>query len=189
MDAPERRIGRPRRYSFPPAAGYAHPHAAWAVAALDELSERLFDLIADLPAEVLDCRPSEELNSIAMLTVHVAEAEAGWIARATNQAVPRSIRDALSAGRGRCPSPYTADQLEDLCRRVRREVTQPFLGPVRELDAEIGDGDRAVSPRGALMHLIWHGSYHMGQVGYLRYQAGLDYQWTFDGRIVGTGPD
>ena len=188
MSTPEKKTGRPRRYSFPPAEGFAHPHAGRAVAAMDELSERLFDLIADLPAEVLDFRASERLDSIAILTVHRAEAEAGWIARATGQPVPEAIRKAIDAGKGRNPSPYGADQLIDLCRLVRREVTVPLLGPIADVDAEIADGDRTVSPRGALMHLLWHGSYHMGQVGYLRYAAGLDYQWTFDGRITGHAP-
>jgi uncharacterized damage-inducible protein DinB len=38
--------------------------------------------------------------------------------------------------------------------------------------------------RGVLMHLVWHWTYHSGQVGLLRRLWGQGrYKWTFDRRV------
>lgn len=70
------RKGRPRRYDFAPADGFAHPDAAYLVAALDELLERLVDLIHGLPQEALDLVPEGGVNSISMPVRHITRAEA-----------------------------------------------------------------------------------------------------------------
>ena len=70
------RPSRPRRYDIQPPPGFDTPGAALAAAALDELRERLYDMIADLPQEAMDFLPEGAGNTIAMLTVHMAWAEA-----------------------------------------------------------------------------------------------------------------
>jgi len=66
---------------------------------LDELSERLFDLIADLPQEALDFVPRGAGNSIAMLVIHMAWAEALWITRITGASIPAELEKALLPGK------------------------------------------------------------------------------------------
>jgi uncharacterized damage-inducible protein DinB len=176
--------------------GFVHKGAAYAVAMLDELSERLFDLIADLPQDALDYVPEGSTNSIAMLVIHMAWAEAGWIARVTQTAIPAELEQRLLPGRqdnsGDLPAfsaQVASDQLVGWCRRVRQEVTKPALTPVQDVDLEVGTGRRPMTVRGVLMHLVWHWTYHSGQVGLLRRLWGQRrYQWTFDHRIGGQRP-
>jgi uncharacterized damage-inducible protein DinB len=181
------RAGRPRRYDLEPVSDFANRFAGYAVAALDELTERLFDLIADLPQEALDYVPEGATNSIAMLVVHMAWAEAGWIARVTHAPVPADLEQRLQPGRqgasGELP-PFSADggALIALCQRVRREVTVPALVALADVDAEVPDPQRPMTVRGVLMHLIWHWTYHSGQVGLLRRLWGARYRWTFKGK-------
>ena len=47
----ETKRGRPRRYDFVPPAGVPDRGAGAFLAALDELSERVYDQISDLPVE------------------------------------------------------------------------------------------------------------------------------------------
>ncbi len=183
------RDGRPRRYDFPPAGGFAHPDAAYLVAALDELSERLFDLILDLPQEVLDFVPEGGTNSISMLVRHIARAEAGWVAAVTEEPIPAELGDALKAGAqdesGTLPpSSASAADLVALTRRVRDEITKRRLAPVRDIDTEVVSGERTLTVRGVLMNQLWHWTHHTGQVAHLRRLAGSRYKWAYDARIA-----
>ena len=91
--------GRPRRYAFGPVAGVAHRRAAYYLGVLDELSERHFDLIEDLPADVLGWVPAPGWFSPAMITAHMAQAEGSWVALATGQAAPEDVTAPLAAWR------------------------------------------------------------------------------------------
>jgi uncharacterized damage-inducible protein DinB len=184
--------GRPRQYDLKPVPGFANDDAGYAVAALDELSARLCDLIGDLDRDGLDFVPRGTTNSIAMLVVHMAWAEAGWIARVAQAAVPSDLELLLLPGKqgagGDLPvSSYSVSELTALCRRVRREVTMHALSALDDIDREVPDARRPMTVRGVLMHLIWHWTYHSGQVGLLRRLWGARYQWTFDNK-VGTVP-
>ena len=189
MNSSTARPGRPRRYDIQPVAGFENEGAAYAVAMLDELLERLCDLISDLPQEAIDYVPTGTTNSIAMLVIHMAWAEAGWIARVTGTPVPPALKESLLPGRqgalGDLPRSSTSvGQLVAACRRVRCEVTVPALAPVEHIDAEVSDEHRPMTVRGVLMHLVWHWTYHSGQVGLLRREWGEQrYQWTFDRRV------
>lgn len=189
MASTEARQGRPRRYDIRPVTGFAHEGAAYAVAMLDELSERLLDLIADLPLDALDYVPEGTTNSIAMLVVHMAWAEAWWVGRATRRDMPADLEQALLPGRqgpsGDLPRSWAdGDLLVEWCRRVRNEITKPALASVQDIDLEAGDGGRPMTVRGVLMHLVWHWTYHSGQVGLLRRLWGeRRYQWTFGQRL------
>ena len=184
MSAPDARPSRPRRYDIRARPECASPEIGYAIAALDELSERLFDLIADLPQEALDFVPPGTTNSIAMLTVHMAWAEAGWISRVTGTRLPSELEQLLAPGAqdasGELP-PFSmgVERLIDLCRCARQEVTLPALSSLHDIDAEARDQRRPMTVRGVLMHLIWHWTYHSGQVGLLRRLWGARYKWTF----------
>jgi uncharacterized damage-inducible protein DinB len=184
MNASLNRPSRPRRYDLVPIPTIPHPEAAYALAAIDELRARLCDIIADLPQEALDFLPDGAGNTMAMLTVHMAWAEATWIARATNQTIPDPLNKALLPGKqatsGDLP-PYSndAERLIALCDRVRQEVTLPGLSKAHDLDAGLENDPRQMTVRGVLWHLIWHWTYHSGQVGLLRRLWGSRYKWTF----------
>jgi uncharacterized damage-inducible protein DinB len=167
---------------------FGHPGTALAAAALDELRERLYDLIADLPQEALDFLPEGATNTIAMLTVHMAWAEATWIANITGIPIPQDLEPSLVPGKqgpsgDLPPSSGTASELIELCHRVRDEITLPRLAALSEIDVEIANAQRPMTARGVLMHLVWHWTYHSGQVGVLRRLWGSRYKWTFDRNV------
>jgi uncharacterized damage-inducible protein DinB len=184
MNASLNRPSRPRRYNLVPVPSIPHPEAAYACAAIDELRQRLCDIIADLPQEALDFMPEGSGNTVAMLTVHMAWAEAHWVSRATGQAIPADLLEALLPGR-QGPSgdllSYSNNvaSLTALCDRVRQEVTLPGLSQVYNLHAPLPGDSRNMTVRGVLWHLIWHWTYHSGQVGLLRRLWGSRYRWTF----------
>jgi uncharacterized damage-inducible protein DinB len=188
MSSSALRPGRPRRYDIQPPPGFPSPAAGYAFAALNELSDRLFDLISDLPQGALDYVPEGTTNSIAMLAIHMIWAEAGWVSRVTQTALPTDLTQSLQPGRqdasGELPAwSAPAAHLIELCDRVRREVTEPALAALDDVDVEIPDEHRPMTARGVLMHLVWHWTYHSGQVGLLRRLWGAGYRWTFDRRI------
>jgi uncharacterized damage-inducible protein DinB len=182
------RPSRPRRYDIQPLPDFVHPGAALAAAALDELRERLYDLIADLPQEAMDYLPEGATNTIAMLTVHMAWAEAVWVANITGIPIPDKLEPHLAPGKqgpsgDLPPSSGNASELIALCQRVRDEITLPRLSALESIDVEIPNRQRPMTARGVLMHLVWHWTYHSGQVGVLRRLWGSRYKWTFDHRV------
>ena len=180
--------GRPRRYDLRALSGFANRDAGYAAAALEELSARLDDLIGDLDRDALEFVPEGTTNSSAMLVVHMAWAEASWIARVTQASIDPDLEARLQPGKqgaaGDLPvSSYGVSELTALCRRVRQEVTIPALATLDDVDGVVPDARRPMTVRGVLMHLIWHWTYHSGQVGLLRRQWGARYQWTFDDKV------
>ena len=184
MSASLNRPSRPRKYHLYPVPDLSHPEAAYAAAAIDELRQRLYDIIQDLPQEAMHFMPEGAGNTIAMLAVHMAWAEATWIARATGQAIPAGLDEALLPGKqgpsGDLPA-YSNDatSLIALCDRVRQEVTLPGLSTIQNLEARLEGDPRQMTVRSVLWHLIWHWTYHSGQVGLLRRLWGSRYRWTF----------
>jgi uncharacterized damage-inducible protein DinB len=177
--------GRARRYDIHPVLGFADPDIAYVVAMLDELSERLFDLLSDLPLDTLDHVPEGTTNSIAMLVLHIAWGEADWISRATGYPIAAELQECLLPGRqdasGDLPVSSTpASELIGYCRTVRQTVTRLALASVDDIDRELDTTGALETVRQVLMHLVWHWVYHSGQVGLLR-RLGSDkrYRWTF----------
>jgi len=178
--------GRGRRYDTPLPTGYPDRETAQMVAGLDELSERLFDLVDGIPTEALDAVPDGAGNSIALLVLHMAWAECHWISRGCAVEVPLELVSALAPGQqaasGELDSQRlstTAEELERLCRRVREEVTKPALQNGESLDQAFEGPGQMNTLRRLLLHLLWHWTYHTGQVGLLRRIVGERYQWTF----------
>jgi uncharacterized damage-inducible protein DinB len=185
VNVPTPTAGRPRNYDLHPVMGFADQTVAYIAAALDELSERLFDLIADLPQDALDYIPEGTTNSIAMLVVHVAWAEASWVSRATGYPIPDDVEECLLPGKqgasGDLPvSSASTEELVACCRVVRDRVTRPALAAVEGIDAQLETAGQLTSLRQVLMHVIWHWIYHSGQVGLLRrLWGGTRYKWSF----------
>ena len=69
--------GRPRRYDLRPLGDCHSREAGWAATLLDELRERVYDQVVDLPREGLDFISDETRLSIGRLMLHLGWAEAG----------------------------------------------------------------------------------------------------------------
>jgi len=195
MPVPHARPGRPRSYEFTPVDGFANRDAAYLVSGLDELQERLYDVIRDLPPEALAFVPAGGTNSIAMLCTHMAWAEATWVCSVMRRDVPEEIRQLLKGGSqdstGELPARDDATdavRLVDAAKKVRDAITKTLLPPVVDIDAEVVAGARTLSVRGVLLNQLWHWTYHTGQVGMLRRLSGARYNWTYGDRIAPRGP-
>lgn len=178
------KVGRPREYTLEPPTGFASREVALAVAALDELRTRAIDQFEDLPQDGLAFAPEGTPITIAALAIHLAWAEKNWIRTITGCTVPADLDAALAPG-NLLPdgepviTAATAGELVALCRRVRDEVTYPALALLPDIDAVIEGKPQSMTPRGVLMHLIWHWTYHSAHIGLIRELWGSDYRWTF----------
>ena len=177
--------GRPREYDIRPLEGFLDPQIALAAAALDELRLRVVDQIEDLPLEALIfVAPGTDLT-IGALVHHLVWAEVEWVERLTGKVAPDDLRDTVdAAGRAvpkgeRVVPRLAADMLVDLCRHVGEVFTVPALSAVEDIEAELPDEARPMTPRAILMHLIWHWTYHSAHIGLIREQWGSGYAWRF----------
>jgi len=176
------KLGRPRRYTLQPPAGFANAELAHGVALLQELADRVCDQIVDLPADALDYTAQDTPLSISMLVLHMAWAEAWWVRRITAAAIPEPLREEIEKGSlgnigGPPPSGYSASRLIEICRRVQREFSQPRLAEIEDIDEVLRKEGVTFSVRGVMGQLAWHWTYHSGQIGLLRLLWGSDYQW------------
>ncbi|HTL51436.1 MAG TPA: DinB family protein [Planctomycetota bacterium] len=187
---PTPKSGRPRKYAFGPLPDFKNAEAAQLAATVDEMTERVYDLIADLPPAALDYLPEGGNNTIAMLVLHMVAAEAFWIVRVSQKPLPDELKAHVAGGMqdasGQMPRlQKTAAELLAAARAIRHNWSLPFLREQTDIDRPVADGDRTITVRGALTHLVWHWTYHGGQVGLMRRLAGARYQWTFDKKIGG----
>jgi hypothetical protein len=176
------RQSRPRRYNLQPPPGFANAELAHGVAGLQEMAERVYDQIVDLPADALDYTAQDAPLSITMLVLHMAWAEAWWVQRITGKKIPDSLHreiDKGSLGNIGQPPPtgYGASTLIEICRRLQREYSQPQLAAIEDIDRVLEKDGITFSARGVVGQLSWHWIYHSGQVGLLRLLWGSDYQW------------
>lgn len=177
--------GRPREYDIRPLDGFSDPQIALAAAALDELRLRVIDQIEDLPLDALTfVAPGTDLT-IGALVHHLVWAEVGWIERLTGEEAPEVLRDTVDAAGRAVPAGerivprLQADILVGFCRQVGEVFTVPALSGVEDIEAEIPDEARSMTPRAILMHLIWHWTYHSAHIGLIREQWGSGYAWRF----------
>ena len=176
------RPGRPRRYTLDPPPGFANIELAHSVALLQELAERVYDQIEDLPADALDYTAQDAPLSITMLVLHMAWAELWWVRRICGVEIADSLnreiqRGALDKIGQPPPSGYSASELIAICRRAQGEYSQPGLAGIEDIDEVLKKDGFTFSVRGAMGQLAWHWSYHSGQIGLLRLLWGSDYQW------------
>jgi len=182
MHEKQDKIGRPRRYTLEPPAGFANTELAHGVAQLQELAERVYDQIVDLPGEALDYTAQETTLTISMLVLHMAWAEALWVRRISGAEIPDSLNKEIEKGSlGKLSEPpppgYAASMLIELCRQVQKDYSQPALAKIEDIDAVLNKDGSTFSVRGIMGQLAWHWTYHSGQIGLLRLLWGSDYQW------------
>ncbi len=182
MDTDKSKAGRPRRYALEPPAGFADIESAHQVAMLQELAERVYDQINDLPSEALDYTPGDTKLSIARLVLHLVWAETTWVRRISGRQLPQALADRIQPGSlerfgEQPPAGYAAAELIDLCRQVQKGYSEQALRGVQDIDSVFRRDGRTYSVRGVMGQLAWHWTYHSGQIGLLRLLWGSDYQW------------
>jgi uncharacterized damage-inducible protein DinB len=185
MNTNPAKTGRPRRYDLNPPQGFTNREIGLGAALLQELAERVYDQMGDLPQEALDYAPGNSRLSIGWLVLHMAWAEARWVGLATGAKPDPALAARLEPGGlehyGQTASPHgDATSLIAVCRKVQGEFTAPALAPVGGLDDEMERGGLTVTLRGVLQQLTWHWTYHSGQIGLIRLLWGSDYQWTME---------
>ena len=94
----ETKDGRLRQYDLDPFAGAADEAMGHFIAVFDELSERVFDQISDLPTEALEFVPEGSYLSIGKLVIHLASGEARMVARISDREIPADLAEELSGG-------------------------------------------------------------------------------------------
>jgi uncharacterized damage-inducible protein DinB len=185
----ETKKGSPRRYKLEPVADFKNRELAMETAALIELSERVVDQIEDLPPVAMTHAVGETGLTIGWLAVHMIWAECGWTERASGRAIPVDIVAALKgadlgsygATAGSFSDPSAITRLYD---RARGEFTLPALREVVDIDRGFESRNMQVNVRGIMAHLVWHWTYHSGQIGLIRLMWGSDYAWSFDKDLV-----
>ncbi len=181
--------GRPREYGIRPVPGFADERVAMAAAALDEFRARVIDQIEDLPREALTFAPTGTTLTIAALVAHLVWAEVGWLERFSGTTAPSDLRAAVDAAGRAVPTgvqvipDLDAEALVSLCERVGEELALPVLTRLTDIEVELPNEDRPMTPRAVLMHLIWHWTYHSAHIGLIREQWGSGYAWTFGGMV------
>ncbi len=188
----DKKQGRPRRYNFAPIPNYANADAAVYVGMLDELSERVFDLIADLSDDDLQAKPTGCVNSIQMLVSHMTWGETTWLGLATGEPLPPDLADIKPSDRFPVMQRSAAALIEE-ARNVREGYTKPLISRIEDIDAVLTAaegqpfprGVKSVSIRGLLLHYIWHWTHHGGQIGLMRRMLDHGYAWSMTPSVTG----
>jgi uncharacterized damage-inducible protein DinB len=143
---------------------------------LEELRSQVANMVKDLPPDGLNWKPSlppgaDGTNSLAVLAVHVAGSEHGWIAE-TMGAYPKTrVREdefkyvAASAKETLEPLAAVAKETQDVLSKVTAE----------QLDGTIEKDGKALPLRWIIHHVIYHYSLHIGhmQLTYQLWNKGL----------------
>ena len=147
---------------------------------IEDLHDQITGLIANLPAEALNWRPTDQVddhasNSLAVLTVHVAGAEHFWIAEVIGRQPPTRDRDAEFV----TEAANAADLIRHVgdigteTRRILTALDETELNTSREVKG------RTVAVRWALLHVVEHIALHLGhmQLTYQLWQEGKSKYW------------
>lgn len=173
--------GRPRRFSFTDPSDPIGTELSHCLGFLDELAIRTVDQVQHLPLEAMDYA-SPPGFSIGRLVLHLVGADIKLLSTALGGAPEPPYTDQLSPGLlGNFATPsgplewasgvlqehvvWRRTHLLDRCR-VPGFLDQLVEHPACRTNREL------------LGHLVWHWSYHSGQIGLLAWQAGFDYEWT-----------
>lgn len=128
---------------------------------LEEYLAKISVAVSTLPDEALWARPTEPVNSVANLLLHLAGNLSLWIRHGLGGETIHRDRSGEFAARG-------GDSREELLGRLE-VVVEACTAILRNLDA--GDLDQVVDiqgyhldRRGAALHAVEHMSYHTGQI-------------------------
>ena len=160
----------------------------YAAAGIHEAMERLFDLLKDVPQQIMDFEPGGSNLTIGRLAKHMIWAQAGWVYRTTGVEAPGAIQEAVADGNlgGFTEAPREGTSAEELIRlggELERVHSLPCLEKLEDPEAPLAmplkSGKGPATVKQALLHLAWHWTYHSAHVGLIRLLAGSDYNWSF----------
>ncbi len=150
---------------------------------IEDLRGQVRSLIADLPAEALNWRPTPplssppqaggnegETNSLAVLAAHIAGAEHYWIAEVIGGRPATRDRDAEFAVEA-----ADASELVHRLEAAGAETREIFAAlNTAELDGAREARGRTVSVRWGILHVIDHTALHLGhmQITYQLWMGG-----------------
>ena len=129
---------------------------------IEDLRGQAGDLIADLPAQALNWRPSgdEATNSLAVLAAHIAGAEHFWIAEVVGGSPPTRDRDAEFATQA-----ADASQLVRILENTGAETGGVFATlTTADLDGTRQARGRTMAVRWCILHVIDHTALHLGHM-------------------------
>ncbi len=143
---------------------------------LEDLRQQVIDLIADLPVEALNWRPTERIeghatNSLAVLAAHIAGAEHFWIGEIIGGLPPTRNRPAEFAvqAAGAAELVTLLQKSGQQTRSILAALSETDLNGAREVEG------RMVAVRWGILHIIDHTALHLGHMQ-------ITYQLWMDGR-------
>lgn len=174
--------GRPRRFQLNRAGDPLGAELSFALGMLEELVLRVADQIDHLPPEALNYTGPNSTLSVGRLVLHLAGADLTMLSAAAGLVPDPAWVARLDEGK----LAGFADPPLDLSRAptVLREYLEFRRAHLLVACRVPGFLDRAVdhpycqTARALLGHLVWHWSYHSGQIGLTAMEAGYDYVWT-----------
>jgi uncharacterized damage-inducible protein DinB len=142
---------------------------------IEDMRGQVSDLMADLPAEALNWRPTEgaeshATNSLAVLAAHVAGAEHFWIGEVIGGRPPTRDRAAEFAIQA-----SDASELRRLLEETGAETREVFSALRQaDLDGTREVEGRTVPVRWGILHVIDHTALHLGhmQITYQLWMGG-----------------
>jgi hypothetical protein len=176
------RQGRPRRYALAAANDSAGIELSYLLGLLDELVVRTEDQVEHLPAEAFNYLGPNSTLSIGRLILHLVGADLSMWAAAARGAPQAPYADRLvNVLPGDFSSPpgdlsFAPEILRDHMVWRRTHLIEPCRVP-GFLD-RTPDHPVCRTNRELLAHMVWHWSYHSGQIGLIALEAGYDYVWT-----------
>jgi len=182
LEAMNIKQGRPRRFHLAEASDTLGPELSFQLGFLSELGTRVEDQVNHLPPEALNFVGPQSTLSIGRLVLHLAGADLTMLSKALGLAPDPGWTKRLEAGllASFSAAPGDLSQAPALLNEYLPFREAHLLGPCRTL----GFLDRSVdhaycqTNRELLAHLVWHWSYHSGQIGLVALEAGFDYVWT-----------
>ncbi|MBT3274216.1 MAG: DUF664 domain-containing protein [Spirochaetales bacterium] len=181
-------MSRGRKYNLDPVQTIPDPETATAAAFLIEAEDRLIDLVETANQTQLHFKPEGSYLSMANLTKHMTWAEMVWISKISTVPIPHKVQEFTGT-----PAPQALPELTEgnegahefisTIHTLRTEYTIPALAKVTDFRANVAAEGMPGGPDTVgkiISHLIWHWTYHTGQVGLLLLQGGFDYSWSFE---------
>ena len=179
----------PTLYTLEPPAGFASPEIALFLAQMDDQSRGRAEALSDVTPAELEWQPSPGVNTIGMLLLHIAIAEAHWMeigpmGQATSRipdvlGLPDTGADGMPLPPGGAPPPSLRGRgigyYEDLLARARAYTKRASMSlRTEDLERRITrtrpDGtQRSFTFRWMYYHLLEHEAGHVGQILLLRH--------------------
>ena len=134
----------------------------------DELYDRFHEVhtdisktIGNLPVEALDWVPGQEMNSIAVLVVHLSRAERYWVGVALNEA-PARDREAEFKARGLSAAELKAE-IDSADAYARKVLARLSLADLEAMQLSPRNG-KTFSTGWCLAHALEHSAMHSGHI-------------------------